>query len=478
MEILLFILALLALLAVVLVVRALQFKPVALNQEKKWRQYDYDAAYKRLQKLIQIPTVSSADEKQIDYKQFAKLEKLIARQYPLVHKKCQKQKIGKTGLLFHYKGKSAQDPLVLMAHYDVVPVGDESGWDKPPFSGIIEDGVLWGRGTLDTKTTFFSALEACEYHLQTGFVPENDIYLAFGGNEEVAGIDAPEIVRYFTDNGIKPKLVVDEGGAIVQDIFPGVKQQIAVIGIGEKGMMDVSFYVESRGGHASTPPKHTAVGELAAAIAKAENKAFKAGFNEPITGLINEVGRHSSFALRIVFANLWLFKPLLMQVFKKMGGEVDAMMHTTQAFTMFNAGTQSNVLPPYARAVANFRLEKKDSMADVIKHLKSAIGNDAVKMEVLRGSEATPYSPLDNQYYERVKSAISETWPNTIVSPYLMVAASDARHYRDLCEVVLRFSAMRLNKEQRGLIHNYNERIELPMIDECIQFYLNLVEKS
>ena len=478
MEILFVLLGALVLLLAVLVIRTVNFNPrIKLNQTKKHREYDYGTAYKRFQKMIQIPTISNRDYNQVDWKQFEKFEKLLKKEYPLIHKYCNRQKIDKTGLLFHFKGKNSDDPTVLMAHYDVVPIGDESKWLKPPFSGIIDDGVLWGRGTIDTKITLFSAMESIEHYLKQGFVPENDIYLAFAGDEEVTGSGAPAIVQYFKEHNIHPKLVVDEGGAIVDSLFPGVKEAIAVIGVGEKGPMDLSFYIEGRGGHASTPPKHTAVGELAAAITKAENTPFKSDFNEPLLGLIDEVGRYSSFGLRFVFANLWLFKPILLLLFGKMGGEVDAMMHTTQAFTMFEAGIQSNVLPPDAKAVANFRIEKKDTIASVIAHLKKAMNNDAIQIEIIHGSEATPYSSIDNVYYEKVKEAISETWTNTIVSPYLMVAASDARHYRNLCDVVLRFSAMRLSKEQRGLIHNYNERVELVMIQECIQFYLNLVEK-
>ena len=478
MEVLFMVAGLFLLLIVVLLVRTVNFKPkTKLNQEKKHREYDYENAYKRFQKMIQIPTISNRDSQQVDWKQFAKFEKLLQKEYPLIHKHCKKQKIDETGLLFRFQGKQSADPTVLMAHYDVVPVGDESKWVKPPFSGAIEDGVLWGRGTIDTKITLFSAMEAIEYSLEKGIIPDNDIYLAFAGDEEVAGTGAPSIVQYFKDHDIHPKLVVDEGGAIVESLFPGVIESIAVVGVGEKGPMDLSFYIEGRGGHASTPPKHTAVGELAAAIEKAENTPFKSDFNEPLLGLIDAVGRYSSFGLRFVFANLWLFKPVLVLLFGKMGGEVDAMMHTTQAFTMFEAGIQSNVLPPDAKAIANFRIEKKDTIASVIAHLRKAMNNDSIKIEIIHGSEASPYSPTNNMYYEKVKQAIGETWSNTIVSPYLMVAASDARHYHDLCEVVLRFSAMRLSKEQRGLIHNYNERIELVMIQECIQFYLNLVEK-
>lgn len=462
-----------------LIYRALKFKPLPSRFEALDKvAFDQDEAINNLRKMIQIPTISNSDYTKCDQKQFKHFAELLVELYPNVNKHCERKLLGNTGILYHFKGKSAANPTVLMSHYDVVPIGDIDKWDHPPFSGEIIDNCLWGRGTLDTKITLMATLQATETLLKKGFVPENDIYLSFSGDEEVAGKSAETIVDHLAKQGIKPGLVVDEGGAIVKDIFPTVTKDIAVIGIGEKGIMDVKFTVKGKGGHASTPPIHTALGELAMVINQCEKKPFKSHLSPPIIGLLDRVGRHASFPFRLLLANMWLFKGLLLFAFNKMGGELKAMIQTTQAFTMANASQQANVLPNQAQAVANYRLINNDSPEAVVQHLKAATKNINVDIEVIHSSVASPYTDINNDSYKRVEKAINQAWSNVIVSPYLMIAASDSRHFCKISDNVCRFSAMRLSKEQRGLIHNYNERIELSMISECVTFYLNLIQLS
>lgn len=476
MQILLIILALLFLLLAVLIIRASQFKPQSYSVEPLQKvPFEYNEAIKHFQAMIQIKTISNPDPSKMEMRYFDEFEEYLKKTYPLIHQFSKKEKLGHTGLLFHLKGQSSDSPVVLMAHYDVVPIQDETKWEQPAFSGKIINDVLWGRGTLDTKITLFSIMESVEYALKMKQVFTQDVYLSFSGDEEVGGTSCPAIVDYLQMNHIVPHLVLDEGGAIVENIFPSVTLPIAVVGIAEKGLCNIELSVQSSGGHASTPPKHTAVGELAAAIVKAENHPFKPSMNDAMLGMLNVLGRHSSFALKIALANLWLFKPILLKVFMSMGGEIAAMLQTTQAFTMCEGSPQANVLPPQARAVANFRIDAKNSVDSILMHLKESINNDRIQMKVLLSGEASAYSPYDNDAFKKVNDAIMRTWDNTIVSPYLMIACSDSRHYNRISKNVYRFSAMRLSKEQRGLIHNYNERIEIPMVHECIEFYLNLV---
>ena len=474
-----YVLIILLLLIIVILYNALKFKPIqeTLTKDDKIK-FDERLAIEHLQKMIQIPTISNQDFNLVDKEQFVRFQQLLTELYPNIHQICHKERIHNTGILYHWKGKSDAAPTVLMAHYDVVPVGDLAKWQHDPFSAEIIDNILWGRGTLDTKITLLGVMEGVETLIKSGYVPENDIYMSFSGDEEVAGEGAPSIVDYLAKNNIKPALVVDEGGAIVKDIFPTVTKEIAVIGIGEKGMIDVMFTANSKGGHASTPPKHTALGELAIAINKCENKPFRSNFSLPILGLLDCVGRYASFPFRIILSNLWLFKGLLLHVFNKMGGELGAMIHTTQAFTMAEASQQSNVLPSQAKAVANYRLVNTDSVDGVIKHLQETIANDNIEVKMLHGMNASPYTDINSPEYTRVANAIKQVWSEVIVSPYLMIACSDSRHFCKISDHVCRFSAMRLSKEQRGLIHNYNERIELPMIAECVDFYLHLIKAS
>ena len=236
-----YLLAGLGLLLAVLVIRALLFHPKPQNYgERETVEFNNDDTVTALQKLVQCKTVSYNDPAQEDEAEFQKLIDLLPGLYPKVFEVCEFQQLPDRALLFRWPGKSAVAPSVMMAHYDVVPVNEE-GWEKPPFDGMIEDGVMWGRGTLDTKVTFNGVLSAANHLIAQSFIPENDVYFAFSGGEEVNGNGAPNIVKYFMDKGIKPALVVDEGGAVVENVFPGVKAPCGLIGIAEKGMMNVEY---------------------------------------------------------------------------------------------------------------------------------------------------------------------------------------------------------------------------------------------
>ena len=274
MEVLYIILAALVVFIAVLLIRAAAFRPqkeepVVAEPE----QFDREKAVRDLQALIRCKTVSYRDRALEDDAEFDKLYALLPELFPNVYKTCELTQLTDRSLLFHWKGKSAAQPGVLMAHYDVVPVNEDQ-WEKPAFDAIIEDGVLWGRGTLDTKGTFLGVLEAADNLMGQGFVPANDLYLAFAGNEEVSGDGAPATVRWFEQQGIRPAFVLDEGGAVVEGVFPGVTEACAVVGIAEKGPMDVTFTLSSAGGHASTPPPHTSVGLLARAVQRVEDHPF------------------------------------------------------------------------------------------------------------------------------------------------------------------------------------------------------------
>ncbi len=471
------ILAAVAAFLAVLVIRALLFQPPVQETESvPDLLLDKDAALQRFARMIKIPTVSSADWSKVDETQFEAFRTLLEEMYPAVHENCPPERIGPTGILFHWKGKSAAQPVVLMAHYDVVPVVEER-WQHPPFSAEIIDGELWGRGTLDTKVTLHGIMEAAEGLIKEGFVPTNDIYMAFAGDEEVAGESAPGIVKALEERGVTPAFVLDEGGAIVEKVFPGVSAPIAVVGIGEKGMADIQLTVEGKGGHASQPPKHTALGVLAKAICACEKHPFKAHMTVPVKLLLTTVGRHAPFVFRLVFGNLWCFGGLLTKLAPLLGGDLNAMMRTTQSFNMAQGSKQSNVIPSVATAVANLRLLNITSPEDARAHCEKVINDPDVKVEILRCQEASPYADPSCAEFAAMAKAIRHTWGDrVIVSPYLMMACSDSRHYSRICQNVFKFSAMALSKEQRALIHNEDERIPVEKVGECVEFFTRLVQ--
>ncbi len=472
------ILGLLIVFIAVIVTRALLFAPPAAEvQTAEEIELDYGAATDHLAQMVRLCTVSSRNTVLVDNRQFEAFQNLLPVLYPEVTKTCPREFIGETGMLYHWKGVQSDNPTVLMAHYDVVAASDQ-GWEKPPFSGELdENNVLWGRGTLDTKGTLCGILEAAELLMKQGFVPQNDIYFSFSGDEEIMGPSAPAIVAELERRGVKPALVLDEGGAIVEKLFPGVQEKCAVIGIGEKGQMDMEFKVKSHGGHTSAPPVKNPVGTLCKAVTAAENHPFPARLTPAAAQMFDTLGRYSGFGLKIIFANLWCFLPLLKLICSKSGGELNALMRTTCSFTMMQGSSAPNVFPPEAQMTANLRILRGETMDTATQYLKRIIKDADVELTRVQGTNPSPYADVKSTQWALVKSAVSETWPGVIVAPYMMVACSDSRHFCKICDNVLRFSAMELSKEERGLIHGLNERIPAEKIGKAAEFFTRVIKK-
>ena len=477
MIVLYIILAVLVLLLAVVLLRTAAFRPKA-ETAKTYEavEFDREAAVGNLQQLIRCRTVSYTDASKEDPAEFEKLIALLPELYPHVYEKCTLTRLPDCGLLFYWAGKAHDEASVMMAHFDVVPV-EEENWKKPPFEGIIEDGVLWGRGTLDTKVTFNGVLTAANHLIAQGFQPEQDVYFAFSGQEEINGPGAVNIVHWFQEHNVNIQLVVDEGGAVVEDVFPGVKQPCALIGIAEKGMMNLEYSVSSAGGHASAPKPHTPVGVLADACCKVENHPFTMHITAPAAKMFDTLGRHSTFLYRMIFANLWLFGGVLDNLCKKQGGELNALMRTTVAFTQMQGSKASNVIPPSASMVSNMRLNPADTMESAMEYIRGVIGNDAVKLRCVEGMNPSPISETDCPAWDKVVSAVAGTWQGSLVSPYLMVQCSDSRHYGPVSNHVYRFSAMDLTAEERSTIHGNNERIRTEVIGRAVEFYIRLMSQ-
>ena len=470
-------LGLFALLLLVLVIRALCFVPKPqLRTMQEPVQFDKQAAVSSLQQLVRCKTISYNDKALEDDAEFQKLIDLLPDLYPKVFEVCSFQQLPDRALLLRWPGKSSDCPSVCMSHYDVVPV-DEEKWEKPPFDGVIEDGVLWGRGTLDTKVTLNSALFGANHLIAEGFVPENDVYFAFSGGEEVNGMGAVNIVNYFTENGIQPALVLDEGGAVVENVFPGVKVPSAMIGIAEKGMINAQYSVLSGGGHASAPLPKTPITTLAKACRSIVEHPFPMHLTQPVAEMFDTLARHSNFLYKLIFANLWLFRPVLDMICISSGGDMNALVRTTTAFTQMQGSNARNVIPTEAHMVSNMRLNPADSVASAVEYLKKTVSDPAVEITVLESNEPSPISETHCESYDRVASAVAQTWRSCVVTPYLMVQCSDSRHYRDLSNHVYRFSAMDLTNEERKTIHGNNERIRLDCLHRSVEFYIRLLKK-
>lgn len=474
MAVLLVIVFLIAAFAAVLCIRAAAVKPRrAVTPDDAPAEVDGAGAAERLAQLVRIPTVSDYDESRVDFARFEEFRAKLREFYPAVHAACEPCLCGKTGLLYHWKGKTADEPAVLMAHYDVVPV-EADRWEHPPFCGEVFDGELWGRGTLDTKITLAGILEAAEALIASGHVPERDVYFAFAGDEEVNGHGAKDIIAELKRRGVRPGMVLDEGGAVVEGVFPGVKEPIAVVGIGEKGMMNVRLCAKSAGGHASHPERPSALGMACRAAARCEDHPFPAHLTKPAREMLLTLAPHVPFGLRVVLANLWCFGPVLRAAAEKLGSELNAMLRTTMAFTTARGSKQINVLPAEATVGINLRLLNTETPDEAAAYLRRVIRDDRVSVEVDHAEPASPYASTDTAHWDKLASAIAGTWKGCLVSPYLMIACSDSRHYAGYCEDVYKFSAMHLSTEQRGLIHNHNERIPVTEIAKTVEFFTRL----
>ena len=459
----------------VILIRAINFKPVDnLKVNTDVIDFDGDKAVETLRELIKYKTVSYRDKSLENPEEFNNFLSALPNLYPNVFKTVTQIPLENRGILLKWKGKSSDKASVMMSHFDVVPVNEES-WTYPPFSATVVDGVLWGRGAVDTKITLNGALSGAEYLISKGFTPENDVYFAFSGEEEINGPFASGVVDYFLQNNVNIDLVLDEGGAVVEKVFPGVKTPCGMIGIAEKGMVDVLYSAKSNGGHASAPKPHTPVGVLSKACVNVENKPFKMKLTKPVKELFNTLGRYSSFGYKIIFANLWCFGWVLDLLGKKSGGEINALLRTTVAFTQMKGSSASNVIPPKCSMVSNIRINPSETVDSVLLDIKNKVKNENVEISKIAGYNPSRISRVDCDSYKKVASAVVSTFKGAIASPYLMVQCSDSRHYGRISDKVYRFSASDFTSEERACVHGNNERIRVDVVKRAVEFYIRLI---
>ena len=470
------VLGIIALLLGIAIIKTLLFVPKR-EQAIEIDQVDVDLekATRDLADMVRCKTISHRDRTCENDEEFERFIKLLSERFPLIYEKCTFERVSDRAILYHLKGKSSESPSIFTAHFDVVDV-EEKDWSKEPFCGDVENGFLWGRGSIDTKSTLNASMQALEQLLSEGFVPENDIYLAFSGNEEINGEGQPQIIRLFKERGINIGFVLDEGGAVVNNVFPGVTTPCALIGIAEKGMLNVELKFTGNGGHSSSPKPHTPVGRLSAACVRIENHPFKYRLSRVSASMFDTLARYSNFGYKLIFANLWLFGPVLSLIGKMSGGELNALIRTTCSFTQMEGSKGINVIPPNATMCANLRLIPGETKASAEAYLKKQIKDKDIKLTVLEGEEPSPTSVASGDAWDKIICAVKGTWDNTIVSPYLMFACSDAKHWSRVSDKVYRFSAMALTNAERATIHGNNEKISVESIRKSVEFYLRLMK--
>jgi carboxypeptidase PM20D1 len=435
-----------------------------------------DPAVAKLQALVRIPTVSDRDPGRVDTAAFDALHAELERQFPLLHERLEPTRIGSHALLFHWTGASADRPVVLMAHLDVVPVDETAPWQHPPFSAEIHDGAVWGRGTLDDKGSVAAICEAVERLLADGHQPAQDVWLSFGCDEEVFGTSAPAAVDELVRRGVRPWLVLDEGGAVADDAFPGVSQPVAAIGLAEKGSTSVELRVEGRGGHASTPALLGPTVRLSRAITRIDRRPMPAHLPDTTIDLLRRLAPYLPRALRPVLDRADRLRPLLTRALTLAGPEAAAMARTTFAVTTLSGSPAINAIATSATAGVNIRVLQGDTVDDVLQHLRQVIADDEVQVSVVEHGEPSKVS-AQGEAFDLVTSVVGELFADAVTAPYVMTGATDSRHFTGICDHVYRFAPFRMTKAQREAIHSYDEHLGVDAFLAGVDWYRRLIER-
>ncbi|WP_340678810.1 M20 family peptidase [Paraglaciecola sp.] len=433
----------------------------------------------RFSQAIQIPTISYDDRSHFDHQAFSDFHHYLANSFPLVTQHTEQTRIADYSVVYHLVGQNTElKPALFMGHMDVVPIEEASlaDWQQQAFSGAVEDGVIWGRGTIDDKVSVVALMEAMELYLAQGQQPQRSIYFAFGHDEEAGGEGAKAIAHYFAAQNIQFEFILDEGGVVTDGIVPGAAQPVALVGVAEKGFVNFHLSVRSEGGHSSQPPEHTAAGIIAQAIVEIENHPFAAKLDF-FAMMFDKIGYAMPLSSRLPLANLWMFSPVVENVLLAKPSSA-AGTRTTTAVTMLQGSNKSNVLPTVASAVVNFRILPGDTVASIRQHLVNVINNPQVQIESQLANEASVISPTNALGFKLIESTIRRLDDSVLVSPYLVLGATDSRHFQALSNNIYRFMMVSLNPTTLKQFHGVNEQIKVKDYLQAIQFYYAMVKQT
>jgi len=467
---------LLFLLLIALIRTLLLRKPDELHRKEfDWSKTDeYGMKFKE---MIKVKTISYNEEED-NKTAFINLKTKMKELFPNVFKVMELKEFKGESLILKWNGKSNLKPVVLMSHIDVVPAVD-SEWKYPPFSGEIVDGEMFGRGTLDTKSTVFAFYQACEELIISGYQPEHDIYLASSTDEETSGFGAQLTVDWLKSKGVKPFLVIDEGGTVLSNSLPSVTQPMAVVGILEKGYVDIKLTAKSFGGHSSTPPKNTPIARLAALVNDIEtNFPLKTKMIKEVEMIFKTASPSMKGIYKYLFSNMWLFKGLLTRILPKLSPFGRALLSTTIAFTMMKGSDAANVIPAEAYIIANLRTHPIQNVEESFKVIEKIASKYDVEAEIIDRRETSKIVDIKNEGYKYLESIIKKTFPDAIVSPYIMLGGTDCRFYSEISDAALRFSPIRMDNDELKKIHGNNESIKLKSLIEAVNFYQEIIKNN
>ena len=427
-----------------------------------------------LARLIRAETVSRTP--QPDLSVFYGFHDLLREVFPHVFSACEYEDFDGSFLL-RWKGTGEEEPILLMNHHDVVEAPGD--WKYAPFSGTVADGKVWGRGTLDTKGGLWAMLQAADELAEEGFVPARDVYFLSTCNEEQGGSGADRISNALLERGIRLYMVLDEGGMILPEPIAGAKGNFAMIGVGEKGYVDLKFIARSNGGHASTPGRNTPLVRLGKFMAEAEKgKVFTAEISDTIAAMFSRLSETMQGSMKLLLGNAALFRPLLVRVMPRISGEANAMLKTTLAFTMAAGSGGANVLPQEAWVIGNMRYSHHhggEASIQAITELAKRYDLETVALDPVFDS---PLADHNSEAFRLVERAVGEIFPGTRTTPYIMTGASDCRYLSRVCDNCLRFAPFLISHEQMESIHGLNENVDVSALAPAVDFYRYIISEA
>ncbi|MBX9853862.1 MAG: M20 family peptidase [Cytophagaceae bacterium] len=468
-------LALIILFAGILLIKTLRYESRQSHYHKTNDIEISETTAQNLSESIRIKTISYDNSPSFDSSVFNNFLIFLEDKFPLCDSLLDKKIINNYSVLYKWKGKNkALKPAILLAHIDVVPA--EGKWQEDPFSGLIKDNYIWGRGSLDDKVGVLGTLEAAEILLKENFKPERTVYFAFGHDEEVMGKNgAKKIAEWLKEQKVEAEFILDEGLVVTEGLVPGIENPVALIGIAEKGYLTLKLSVKMHGGHSSMPENETSLGVLSEAISQIERNKPDAKITPPVDAFLSSIGPEMPFAKKIIFANRWLFESAIINTYENTTAG-NALVRTTVVPTIISSGVKENVIPDLAEAIVNLRTLPGESNSELIKELKNTIGDERIKIEVLTEINPSSVSPTHTPGFNIIDKSIKQVFPNTYVAPSLMIAGTDSKHYSSISKNIYRFLPIRLSKNDLTRIHGSNERIKVEDYKNVIRFYYQLMK--
>lgn len=469
------VLVILAAFVVVLVANAVRLKPTPVADPlPPSDEVGDDAAVERFRAMLRVPTVWDLRNPDADRSSFDEFVPLLRRLYPRVFAELELELVDGYGISLLWKGADrALAPVVLMAHHDVVGA-DAAEWEHNPFAADVADGAVYARGAVDTKCIWAGLLEAAERLLAEGFAPPRDVYLFSSNTEEDGGDTTPHLVERLVERGRVPYMVLDEGGAVIDNPPLGVKGQFAVVGVAEKGIFNTHIVTSAEGGHAATPSLQDATAKLVAGLDALQKNPPASQLSAPVAAMLRELAARGGFGLRLVFGNLWLFRPLVARIMQG-GSETAAMVRTTYALTQLEGSPAHNVIPRQAKATVNVRVDPGEDVDAAFARIRERF-DDAASYELFEVSEPSPIAPFDGDpAFDYLRRVIASAYPDAGIAPYVQTSCSDARHFHRVCPRTYRFAGFLFSGDTRSRIHGRDERLDVEAYKRGVGFYVGFI---